>query len=336
MNVVYLIGNGFDLAQGLETSYKQFYKSYKRSAPVNEVEEMIIDSITEKTDTWSNLERALGLFTKEISDVDGYADAYESLYLKLKGYLQVEDDRYVAENVERYRKELANPFLDLSYREQQEYHEFASGYFGSTSLVDVILFNYTEVFERAIGYQYRAIPLKGEYFRDGIQLNNVYKVHGNLRNTFLMGVNDSSQIANPLFASNPDICDFLVKPRANQNLGQSLDRFATRSIENANLIVVFGMSIGETDRQWWKLVAERLKHPNVRMIVFHHVDPPIPDDRRWKEEKEKRKLKKHFEDVAEVPENIREELNAKITVTLKGWMFNPKVVRFEGERGEGN
>ena len=109
-----------------------------------------------------------------------------------------------------------------------------------------------------------------------------------------------------------------------------------RSIENANLIVVFGMSIGETDRQWWKLVAERLKHPNVRMIVFHHVDPPIPEDRRWKEEKEKRKLKKHFEDVAEVPEDIREELNAKITVTMKGWMFNQKVVRFEGERGEGN
>lgn len=212
MNVVYLIGNGFDLAQGLETSYKDFYETYKLSKPVNEVEQKIIASITEKTDTWSNLERALGSFTKEVKDANDYAVAYESMYLKLRDYLQSEDNRFVAENIERYREELANPFWDLSYLEQQDYHTFVSGFFGSASRVDVVSFNYTEVFERAIGFQYQPIPLKGDYFRDGIQLNNVYKVHGYLRGTFLMGVNDTSQIANPSFANNPDICDFLVKP----------------------------------------------------------------------------------------------------------------------------
>lgn len=329
MNVVYLIGNGFDLAQDLKTGYKDFYKSYKLSKPVNEVEQEIITSITEKTDTWSNLEHSLGSFTKEVKDANDFTVAYESLYLKLRDYLQSEEKRFVAENIERYQKELANPFGDLSYLEQQDYHKFVSGFYGSTSIVDIISFNYTEVFEQAIGFQYQPNPLKGDYFRDGIQLNNVYKVHGYLRGTFLMGVNDTSQIANPSFANNPDICDFLVKPQANMNLGQSIDRFAIRAIENANLIVVFGMSIGETDRQWWKLVAERLKSPNVRMIVFHHVEPPIPEDRRWKEEKEKRKLKKHFEEVAEVPEGARDEMNAKITVSMRGFMFNPHVVRYD-------
>lgn len=65
------------------------------------------------------------------------------------------------------------------------------------------------------------------------------------------------------------------------------------------------------------------------MIIFHHVEPPIPDDRRWKEEKVKRKLKKHFEEVAEVPESAREEMNAKITVSMRGYMFNPHVVRYD-------
>lgn len=329
MNIVYLIGNGFDLAQDLKTSYKEFYKSYKSSHPVNEIERRIIESITENVENWSDLERSLGTFTNEVNDADGFAEAYESLYLKLKDHLLSEENRFSAENIERYRKELSNPFADLSYLEQQAYHKFLSGFIGATSIVNIISFNYTDVFERAIGYQYQSIPLKGVYFRDGIQLNNVYKVHGSLRGTFLMGVNDSSQIANSAFSTNPDICDFLVKPRINQNLGQYFDRFAIELIGEANLIIVFGMSIGETDKLWWKQVAERLKAPNVKMIIFHHPDSPIPEDRKWKEEKEKRRVKKHFEDVAEVSKSLREELDAKITVTMTGKMFNPHVVRYE-------
>lgn len=126
MNIVYRIGNGFDLAQDLKTSYQGFYRSYKESEPVIEVERRIISSITDNVETWSNLEKRLGPFTKELDGVEGFAEAYESLYLKLKKYLQVEEDRYLAENVERFRKELANPFIDLSYREQVEYRGFTS------------------------------------------------------------------------------------------------------------------------------------------------------------------------------------------------------------------
>ena len=122
MNIVYLIGNGFDLAQDLKTSYKEFYKSYKSSHPVNEIERRIIESITENVENWSDLERSLGTFTNEVNDADGFAEAYESLYLKLKDHLLSEENRFSAENIERYRKELSNPFADLSYLEQQAYH----------------------------------------------------------------------------------------------------------------------------------------------------------------------------------------------------------------------
>lgn len=332
MNIVYLIGNGFDLAQDLKTSYQDFYKFYKESDPVNEVEKKIISSITDDVETWPNLEKRLGSFTNELKGVEGFAEAYESLYLKLKKYLQTEEDRYVAENVDRFREELANPFIDLSYREQIDFHGFASSFFGVFSGINVVSFNYTDVFERAIGYQYQPIHLKGDYFPNGIQLNNVYKVHGPLRGTFLMGVNDTSQIANPSFAEDLDICDFFVKPLANKNMGLYFDQFSMDVIESANLIVVYGMSIGETDRQWWKKVAERLKSPNVRMIIFHHMRDPIPEDLKWKEPKIKRSIKKHFEDIAEVPESQRAELNEKITVSLKGFLFNPHVVRYELEK----
>lgn len=331
MNIVYLIGNGFDLAQDLKTSYQDFYRSYKMSMPVNEVERKIISSITDDIATWSNLEKRLGLFTKELEGVDGFAEAYESLYLKLKKYLKVEEDRYVAENVERYRKELANPFIDLSYREQIGYRGFTSSFLGASSIINVVTFNYTEVFERAIGYQYQPIQLKSDFFPSGVQLNNVYKAHGSLQGTFLMGVNDPSQIANPSFAANQDICDFLIKPQANQNMGLYFDQFSLDVIGSANLIVVYGMSIGETDRLWWKKVAGALRSPNVRMIIHHHMREPIPEDLKWKEPKIKRGIKKHFEDIAEVPESQRTDLDEKITVSLKGFFFNPHVLRYEPE-----
>ena len=329
MNIVYLIGNGFDLAQDLKTSYQDFYESYKKSEPINGVEKKIISSINDDIKTWSNLEKRLGSFTKELEGIDGFAEAYESLYLKLKKYLQEEENRYMAGNVERYREELANPFIDLSYLEQKGFHGFATSFFGVSSVINVVTFNYTDVFERAIGYQYQPIHLKGDYFPDGVQLNNVYKVHGTLHGTFLMGVNDTSQIANPSFAADLDICDFLVKPLANQNMGLYFDQFSMDVIGRSNLIVVYGMSIGETDRQWWKKVADRLKSPDVRMILFHHMSDPIPEDLKWKEPKVKRSLKKHFEDIAEVPESQRAELDEKIIVSLKGSLFNPHFVRYE-------
>ena len=175
MNIVYLIGNGFDLAQDLETSYPDFYKSYKDSKPVNEVEKRIISSITDNVETWSNLEKRLGSFTKELKGVEGFDEAYESLYLKLMKYLQAQENLFVAENIERYRKELANPFIDLSYSEQIEYQGYISGFFGVSSVINVVTFNYTDVFERAIGYQYQPIHLMSDYFPDGIQLNNVFE-----------------------------------------------------------------------------------------------------------------------------------------------------------------
>ena len=329
MNIVYIIGNGFDLAQDLKTSYQDFYRFYKKTEPVNDVEKKIISSITDSVETWSNLEKELGSFTKELDGFEGFAEAYESMYLKLKKYLQTEEGRYLAENIDRYRKELANPFIDLSYREQKEFHGYISSFLGVSSVINVVTFNYTDVFERAIGYQYQPIHLESDFFPDGIQLNNVYKVHGSLRGTFLMGVNDNSQIANPSFAADPDICDFLIKPVTNKNMGLNFDQFSMDEIGTANLIVVYGMSIGETDLQWWKKVAERLKSPSVRMIIFHHMIEPIPEDMKWKEPKIKRAIKKHFEDIADVPEPERAELDEKITVSLKDSLFNPHVVRFE-------
>lgn len=328
MNIVYLIGNGFDVAQGLKTRYPDFYKSYKRSVPVNEEERMIIASIDEKEAHWSNMERALGQFTKDIDDAESFTAAYVSLSDKLKKYLREQEDLYDPRNVRQFQKDIANPFEGLTYGESRSLYEIASS-FEEVAHVNVISFNYTNVFERAIGFQYRELPLDGPFFSKGIQLDGVYKVHGALSGTILMGVNDAGQIANELFSKNPDVCDFLVKPLANANIGTGFDFVGSDLIAMADLIVVFGMSIGETDRLWWANVAERMKSPNVRMIIFHYRDKPVPEGLAWQVGKLRREVKRHFEEVAGVPAELCEEMDSRIFISFRGFMFNPQVARYD-------
>lgn len=327
MNILYLIGNGFDLAQGLKTRYKDFYVEYKSSVDTNDVERQLISSINDQPDTWSDLEYALGQFTGKIDDAVSFADAYESLSLKLGDYLMTQESLFKSNNSQRFRTDLADPFQYLSYAEQVSFYEFASVY-KKEAVVNVVSFNYTNIFEKAIDYQYTPIELKSPAFSNGIQLNNVFKVHGSLNGTILMGVNDVSQIANEAFSNNKMICDFMVKPRLNASMGFFYDQFALREIDSADLIIVYGMSIGLTDKLWWQRVAKRLETSSARMLIFYHLEHPINNRIKWKESWKKREVYNKLEDIAEIPEYIRPKIESRITVSLSDHLFNPNFVRY--------
>lgn len=328
MNILYLIGNGFDVAQGLKTRYPDFYGSYKQTDPINDAERRIIASIDDDVEKWSDMEAALGAFTKEVNSVMDFIDAYENLSSKLSMYLRSQDDHYRPENIERYRKELANPFEDLSYPEAISLNEYISSFGKKKTSIDVLSFNYTNVFEKAIGYEYKTVALEGPFFPEGVSLNRVYKIHGSLQETIVMGVNDAGQIANDAFAKNQDVCDMLVKPQTNTVMGLGFDILSGELLSAADLIIIYGMSIGETDRIWWQRIAERMVSPSVRMIIFYHLNEPVPTDKGWRMGRIQRMVKERFEIIAGVPDELREEMGKRIYVSTRGFMFNPNVVKY--------
>ena len=328
MNILYLIGNGFDVAQGLKTRYSDFYGTYKQTVPINDEERRIISSIDSSVEKWSDMEVALGAFTKEVDRADGFIAAYESLSSKLSLYLRRQDEYYRPDNIERYRKELAHPFEDLTYPEAISFKKYVSSYGEQKASIDVISFNYTNVFERAIGYEYQTVALEGPFFPQGVSLNRVYKIHGSLQGTIVMGVNDAGQIANDSFAKNQDICDMLVKPQSNSVMGLGFDILSGEMISSADMIIIYGMSIGETDRIWWQRIAERMVSPSVRMIIFYHLNEPVPTDKGWRMGRIQRMVKERFEIIAGVPDELREEMEKRIYVSTGGFMFNPNVVKY--------
>ena len=315
MNTLYLIGNGFDISLGLKTRYSDFYKEYKQSAPVKEVEGMIIKDITDNEKTWSDMEKKLGEFTAKVDDPEAFIVAYESLYIKLCNYLKDQNNLFPDKLIGKYYQNLANPFVPLTPAEQVRFKSFING-LPSGNTIDLISFNYTNAFQKASGFGYNSDELKSESFRGSIKLNSLHQIHGSLGSTVLFGVNDVSQIKNTSFAGNPNITDFLVKPQLNANLGSLRDEVALNQIQNANLIVVFGMSIGVTDRTWWQTVANRLKGGSISLLIFYHTDNEIPVNLQWKIQRVKRVVKNRFLDIAGINGAERETLSQRITVSL--------------------
>jgi hypothetical protein len=74
----------------------------------------------------------------------------------------------------------------------------------------------------------------------------------------VLGVNDISQIDNIGFHKNQDIIETIIKDECNQAQKHTKEIWCKNQIKKANLICIFGSSIGDTDNIWWELVGEQL------------------------------------------------------------------------------
>lgn len=91
-NLLFIIGNGFDIRLGLPTRYSQFIDWYKeQDAPsefIKEKKENFFSELKKHGDDWKDLEIALGEFTINFQTAEEfrnfYTDINESLYNYLK------------------------------------------------------------------------------------------------------------------------------------------------------------------------------------------------------------------------------------------------------------
>ena len=94
MNILYLIGNGFDLNLNLKTSYKDFYNFILEKN--NEKDLAIVakfkNEIKNKPTNWSDLELELGKFTAEIDSIEDANNLHDYLIDKLSSYLKLIED----------------------------------------------------------------------------------------------------------------------------------------------------------------------------------------------------------------------------------------------------
>jgi abortive infection AbiH-like protein len=79
MNVLFFIGNGFDLNLGLKTSYADFYKYYTKIISKSSAVNRLKNEISGDLKDWSDLELSLGKYTEKIKSVTEFDQVFEDI-----------------------------------------------------------------------------------------------------------------------------------------------------------------------------------------------------------------------------------------------------------------
>lgn len=295
MKVVYLIGNGFDLNLGLKTGYSDFYTYYLNN--INDDFDIFRLKTHLKHDKnnegkyqyWSDLEIAMGEYTKEFSHREDMEKVYNDLNDNLRDYIMSIEQSGIQGDIDKnkLKSDLAHPEKYLREIFKADFREFAKKWETHTYETYIISFNYTNTIEAILNMN-GPIEIGQTVYRRSNHLYPIIHIHG-LSNAPLIGLNDASQIGNSQFRDDMDTQEFLLKPKINEAVGHLNDRKSLEHISQANLIYLFGVSLGETDKLWWEAVGERLKRDcRIIYFVYNPDEHPRPNElirirRKYKE-----------------------------------------------------
>ena len=352
MKVVYLLGNGFDLNFELRTSYRHFYDYYLKrdiSPTIKEESRKAIRVFKRKdldTEKWADLEEALGKYTNHFQkgQEEVFIDLLDDISDALSEYLLEIDKRiFYSKNKkairEAIKKDLCKPWEKLAKDGDNEQEGLPFFDSEQNINIDIITFNYTRTFEDIFNwYNYRQTIVLNRWKAGGKKHESVLKsiihVHGTLESDIIFGVNDVTQIENSAFQNNRLIECRMVKSTLNGNLHNSRDARCAEKIRRADLICIFGTSMGKTDCRWWNRIVKRMKEDrNCRVIIFHY-DPSIgeADENAIKEIKGRLFAHLNTERVFGTDsERQIAELQERIFVSINSDMF--RTSNFENARG---
>lgn len=324
MNIVYCIGNGFDLAQGLHTSYKSFYDKYTKDYPLDlsPCAKKLRENISGDYESWADLEIGLGEYTTKLTEEE-HDTAYFNISDSLRKYLKGEEKLFspIGDRKSEVLSDISTPYKNLLDRDAAEIIDIIDKRFGETVHINIISFNYTNILEQILP-EHNHIPISPIRSKP-TYLENIYHVHGTTDTTMIMGVNDPSQLRNESFRENPDICDVIVKPQTQEAIRSNDVLICKKLIQNADIIVIFGMSLGETDKLWWNLIGNTILNKQVKLILFEHINKPIDFARGQKLGAKRKEVIKKFTSKLNIHPNFIPTVEKNIFVNFSTDFFAP-------------
>ncbi|MFC4655329.1 bacteriophage abortive infection AbiH family protein [Rheinheimera marina] len=301
MQIAYLIGNGFDIALGLKTRYSDFYDYYitveSDSALVNRFKTDLAKGMQE-ADKWSDFELALGSYLENLSDNKEFDELTGDIRSQLSTYLKsIQNDFSSESNLKESRhiflEHLFRPEEQLRGRSKENLRQFYSSINKRPIYYNVINFNYTNTIEQILGVtrfsnEYINMNHKVNVGNSERVLNALYHVHGTVFEDMVLGVNDDEQINNLNFRENRDIRSEFIKAECNLAQDHGVELKCINLIKVADIICIFGSSLGKTDQIWWDLVAEQVRNRNCRLVVFDYQQDysPLISSRRTRFKRE--------------------------------------------------
>lgn len=277
-NITFLLGNGFDLNLGLNTSYRHFYQSLDKAS-----NNSIIKNICKEcnSDLWSDMEIGIGNILEHYSNetVDSFIDDFIELEDILTLYLEKENKRFKIEDESKVESSFVKRIQSINSILPEKYNGMFNRIMKSISepiQYSFITFNYTDTVDSIVKTIAKNPSSFSHKFSTGgtasDKVSMPLHIHGKLRDLMVVGLNDESQINNPELRSNESLVSILVKSRANDDVGNFNTREARDLIMNSRIIYVYGLSLGATDMMWTQTLIEWLKSSTERLLVIDSYD----------------------------------------------------------------
>ena len=335
MNVTFLIGNGFDLGVGMHTRYEDFYKEYciqkeNDIIPVLEFKRMLLErDEKEKIIDWSDFEQAFGEYSTSFTSETkaDYLACFDDFVLSFNSYIEKEETRvqYPHNEIVETMKSALKNYTNLSEKDKQKIKKLMDTH-RTVASYSFVNFNYTQVLDKCVN------RLKRQENPSVFRINgNVLHIHGYVKKEMIMGVNDPSQIKNRELANDPDIVETLVKPLQNENIGTVNDALLTATIQNSDIICIYGMSIGNTDKKWWDMISKWLlnKKTNILIILVHdkEYNVRIPHNITIR----KKAALNNFLEKSSLREDRKFEISERIFIDFNKDIFAMKLTKDDNE-----
>lgn len=323
MKIVFLIGNGFDVNLGMKTRYVDFYSYYQTVESPNQTVRHLKNEISNDIEDWSDLELQLGKYMNNINSTIEFDSIFEDIVYSLMTYLTSEEESIDLSNIDHdsFLRDLSHPETHLLLSDKNELTEYKSKWEHSDWIVDIITFNYTRIIEKILDYQGAGQILSTHSNNpQKVVLRNIEHIHGYIDNRPVMGVNDKSQIANVALHDNTEITETLIKSQCNKIQKHTVDDICREKILCANLICIFGSSLGDTDKQWWELIGNVLQG-DCRLIIFVRKQV-IPSIFPQKIARIEREVKNNFLEKIELDEQLKETIKNKIYIGVNTDIFS--------------
>lgn len=271
MNIVHIIGNGFDLNLDLKTSYRHFYEYYKNQESKNENIKLLKKEIVSDSENWSDLELALGKFTSKITTVEEFEIIRQDIILNLSNYLKSIEKSFELKSVNAHKLAvyLSSPHSELRNGDKAIFQEILNSLKHEVAHIEIISFNYTTILDNLIkNFTDKTMSFANATNKHSV-IRKVKHIHGYLEERMIIGVNDNSQVSNENFIKDIDFNEAFVKTEYNKASSHLVDNECINLINKANIICVFGSSLGLTDKFWWELICDRILKENCKLIIYH-------------------------------------------------------------------
>ena len=203
MNILFIIGNGFDLNLGLETSYGDFYEWYLESYDSRKQNVVdFINKINEKkpyNKLWSCMELALGEYTSYLSSeniVNEYTELHDNLIEAMSAFIKGKEATLDISKISQtlFNQYFISPesYADLKPNDTTYFHNLRQNSVNRATSwgLNIMSFNYSNSLEKITGFEVGAEV--GAFYKNStgkIKINRVEHIHGTTDDRLIIGVN---------------------------------------------------------------------------------------------------------------------------------------------------